>query len=143
MPPVVVDASFTFRLLLPNPHQTTARAHGDQWIRDGQTLAAPTLWLYEMTSALVKSVHFGNLTEDEGRRSLAFLHSFPLALITPDARLTAAAYNWSRRLQRANAYDAFYLALAQALGGEFWTADRRLTRAVQQPWVHCLAESVE
>jgi predicted nucleic acid-binding protein len=138
MPTVVVDASFTFRLLLPNPQQTTVRGHVDQWIRDGKILAAPTLWLYEMASALVKTVHFGDLSQDEGRRNLVRLQSFPLALIAPDARLTEAAYNWSRQMQRANAYDAFYLALAQALDSELWTADRRLANAVQQPWVHSL-----
>jgi predicted nucleic acid-binding protein len=35
------------------------------------------------------------------------------------------------------AYDAHYLALADWLGGEFWTADRRLAKAVGEalPWV--------
>jgi predicted nucleic acid-binding protein len=138
MPPLVVDASFTFRLWFTNPQQAAARALVDQWFRDDKTLAAPTLWLYEMTSAVVKTVHIGGLSADEGRRSLALLHSFPVALINPDARLTEAAYDWSLRLQRANAYDAFYLALAHALGSELWTADRLLIRAAQQPWVHCV-----
>jgi predicted nucleic acid-binding protein len=36
------------------------------------------------------------------------------------------------------AYDAHYLALAELLAGEFWTANRRLARTVQSslPWVH-------
>lgn len=35
-------------------------------------------------------------------------------------------------------YDAHYLALAELLEGEFWTADGRLARTVQSslPWVH-------
>lgn len=34
-------------------------------------------------------------------------------------------------------YDAHYLALADQLGAEFWTTDRKLVRAVQPslPWV--------
>jgi len=37
-------------------------------------------------------------------------------------------------------YDAYYLALAEQLGAEFWTADRRLSRAVQShlDWVHLI-----
>jgi predicted nucleic acid-binding protein len=36
------------------------------------------------------------------------------------------------------AYDAHYLALAELLEGEFWTADGQLARRVQPslPWVH-------
>jgi predicted nucleic acid-binding protein len=35
-------------------------------------------------------------------------------------------------------YDAHYLALADYLGGEFWTADRRLAKVVQRElgWVN-------
>jgi predicted nucleic acid-binding protein len=37
-----------------------------------------------------------------------------------------------------SAYDAHYLAVAEAFGAEFWTADRRLFQAVSGslPWVH-------
>ncbi len=43
------------------------------------------------------------------------------------------------RLNRAAAYDSFYLALAESLGCELWTADQRLHNAVDLPWVR-LAE---
>jgi hypothetical protein len=33
------------------------------------------------------------------------------------------------------AYDSFYLGLAERLGCELWTADRRLRNAVDLPWV--------
>jgi predicted nucleic acid-binding protein len=38
------------------------------------------------------------------------------------------------------AYDAYYLALAESLKADFWTADQRLTNAVAEklPWVKCL-----
>ncbi|MCC6168013.1 MAG: type II toxin-antitoxin system VapC family toxin [Caldilineaceae bacterium] len=137
MPPVVVDASLIFRLVVPNAAQPAVRSRVDGWMQSGSTPAAPTLWLYEMTSALVKAVHLGGLTEIEARRGLHLTHSFPIDLILPDARLSEAAFDWGRRLGRANAYDAYYVALAQALGCELWTADRRLANAVQQPWVRC------
>lgn len=52
--------------------------------------------------------------------------------------MSLAALVWSRRLRRGNAYDSAYLALAEALGAELWTADRRLTNAAGQPWIHYL-----
>jgi len=45
------------------------------------------------------------------------------------------AYTWTRRLNRAVAYDSFYLALAERLDCDFWTADRRLVNAASQPWI--------
>jgi predicted nucleic acid-binding protein len=136
--PLVVDASLVFRLLLPTPAQADLRGRVDAWLQDGGVLVAPTLWRYEMVSALVKAVYFATLTDEEARRALGLVDAFPVELIVPDARLSEAAYGWGRRLQRANAYDAFYLALAEALGCELWTADRRLARAAQQPWVQLL-----
>jgi len=43
---------------------------------------------------------------------------------------------------RPTAYDAHYLALAEMLGCEFWTADRRLYNAVKEelPWVKWLSD---
>ena len=43
-----------------------------------------------------------------------------------------------RQLSLPATYDAHYLALAEWLGGEFWTADGPLARTVQPvlPWVH-------
>jgi len=46
------------------------------------------------------------------------------------------AFVWTRRLKRAVAYDSFYLALAESLGCDLWTADQRLHHAVDAPWVH-------
>jgi len=64
--PLVVDASFAFRLLVPGPQQDLFRSLVAQWLRDGYELYAPTLWLYEITSALCKVVRFRELTPEEG-----------------------------------------------------------------------------
>ncbi len=41
-----------------------------------------------------------------------------------------------RTPERAAAYDSFYLAAAETLGCELWTADRRLVNdRGNQPWV--------
>jgi predicted nucleic acid-binding protein len=47
------------------------------------------------------------------------------------------AMDLAERFSLPAVYDAHYLALAERLGGEFWTADRRLVEAVQGalPWV--------
>jgi predicted nucleic acid-binding protein len=133
--PLVIDASLAYRLIVPSRDREKLRSLMDQWLHAQHPFAAPSLWLYELTSALVKSAHFGELSEDDAHRALQSMQAFPIELVMPSPVLTEAAFAWSLRLQRTNAYDAFYLALAEALGCELWTADRRLVNAVGQEWV--------
>jgi len=133
--PLVVDASFTFRLVLPGPEQDRFRSLVDGWLRDGHVLYAPTLWVYEMTSALCKIVRLGELTPEEGRHTLGLAQLLGIQLIPPDTDQVRAAFDWTLRLERAAAYDSFYLALAEVLRCALWTADRHLHNAVGQPWV--------
>ena len=44
------------------------------------------------------------------------------------------------RLNRAAAYDSFYLALAETLGSELWTTDNHLYNAAAQPWVRLVSD---
>jgi predicted nucleic acid-binding protein len=54
-----------------------------------------------------------------------------------DEQLHRRALALAERFSLPAAYDVHYLALADWLGGEFWTADRKLARAVggELPWV--------
>ncbi len=54
-----------------------------------------------------------------------------------------AAFDWATRLRQKAAYDGFYLATAEHLGAELWTADHALVHNVQQigiSWVHWMGE---
>ena len=134
--PVVVDASLVFRLLLPSPHQADVQALVTTWLAEGYELHAPSLWLYEITSALCKTVHFGQITVQEGERALALAQRLGVRNMAPCDEIVQSAFKWTRRLNRAAAYDSFYLALAERLQCEMWSADRRLYNAVDLPWVH-------
>ena len=133
---LVVDASFSIRLVLPGPQRDAYRSQTEHWRNEGYELYAPTLWVYDVTSALCKSAFFGLLTEEEAERSLAVLEELAIELVPPDTKQSRRAFAWTRRLNRAAAYDSFYLALAEGLHCELWTADRRLFTAVDLPWVH-------
>ena len=136
---LVVDASFTIKLILPNPEQSRCRELIAEWMQNGVTIYAPTLWLYEVTSALTKAVHFDILTEAEGLQALQLAQALDLQLIHPDNTLVELAYDWTQRLDRAAAYDSFYLALTESLSAEFWTADHRLASVVNAPWVRTIS----
>ena len=136
---LVLDASFAIRLILPGPQRDAYRSQAEQWLREGYRLRAPTLWVYEVTSALCKSAFFGLLTEEEAERSMTALEELPVELVPPDTEQRRRAFAWTRRLHRAAAYDGFSLALAESLGCELWTADQRLCNAVDLPWVRSIA----
>ena len=133
--PLVVDASLIFRLILPGPHQADVQSLVAGWLASGYELHAPSLWVYELTSALCKTVYFGQITEEEGEHALALAQRLGVRSVAPYDELVQSAFQWTRRLERAAAYDSFYLALAEGLQCELWTADRRLCDAVELNWV--------
>ena len=132
---LVIDANLAFRYLLPGEAHEQLRPLFHQWEAQGVTLIAPTLWAYELASIISKTVHFGHLTKAEGEALLQMAGSFTVQLVPPDGALLNRAYTWTRRLNRAAAYDSFYLALAECLNCDFWTADLRLANVASQPWI--------
>ena len=125
----VIDASVAVKTILPNPIQTYCLALVQTF--ENVQPAAPALWTYETTSAITRAVHFGEITEKEARQALEKLDSLGVQLFVADAEQNRAAFDWTLRLKRASAYDSYYLALAQTLECDFWTADKRLFNAVQ------------
>jgi predicted nucleic acid-binding protein len=132
---LVLDATCAVSLVVPGPNQPRTVALVDGWTRAGYGLYAPVLWMYEVTSAIAKAVRLGGLTVAEGERSLGQALNLGIQLVAADEEQVRAAYAWTVRLNRAAAYDSFYLALAESLGCELWTADQRLVNAVGLPWV--------
>ena len=138
---LVIDASFAFRLMMPGPHQELCQTLVTQWHREGYLLCAPALWLYEITSALCKVVHFGQITHDEGQQALTLAQKAGVQLFPPDDVQTTLAFDSTMQLNRAAAYDSFYLALAKTLRTELWTADERLVNAAGVSWIHSIHDS--
>lgn len=132
---VVVDAGIVFRALVPNPQQVILQQKIDGWRKANVRLHAPTLFLYEVTSAISKSHHFGQLTEHEAQTALKLVQHFDIELHVPDVGMVQSAFEWTLRLKRASAYDSFYLALARSLSCALWTLDQRLKNAVDENWI--------
>lgn len=135
---VVVDANLIVHGLLPGEFQQTAQAQLTKWRASRVQLHAPTLWRYEVTSALSKSVHFDQITDAEAQVLLQLVENFSVALHPPTAALSRSAYDWTRKLQRAGAYDSFYIALAESMRCQLWTLDQRLVNAAGLAWVKLL-----
>lgn len=137
----VIDASIALKAILPNPLQGHCRALVQTFAEVRP--AAPSLWAYETTSAISKAVHFEQITESEGRRALEQVDALGVQLFIPDFEQNRSALDWTLELRRGSAYDSFYLALAQALDCNFWTADKKLFNALkdtQLNWLHWIEE---
>lgn len=134
----VLDASVTIPLFIPEPRSKQVLALVIRLQEEGHILLAPTLWIYEVTSTFQKLQHFNHITKPEVELALETVASFQIELIQPNLPLMQRAISWSQRLRRANAYDSFYLALAEEHGCDLWTADRRLANAVGESWVRLL-----
>jgi predicted nucleic acid-binding protein len=126
---LVLDASVAIKAILPNPLQAHCQALVKTFA-DTQPVA-PALWAYETTSVISKTIHFGQITEAEGRLALEQLDALGVQLFIPDFEQNQAAFDWTLRLKRASAYDSYYLALAQSLECPLWTADNRLFNALK------------
>ena len=136
---LVVDASFSIRLVAPHSQRDYFRALSQQWLAKDFEFCAPSLWIYEVTSALTKLVRFGELSEGQGREILQLLRKSEIQLFEMDEILVEKSFAWTMQLNRTAAYDCFYLALAESLDCELWTADQRLVNAANQPWVKLAA----
>jgi predicted nucleic acid-binding protein len=137
---LTIDASLAFGLIIPNPSQNHYEKLVTGWKKQGMRLVAPTLWAYEMTSVFTKMAHFNHLSSTHSRAGLTLAFQIGIELIPPEESLAKRAFAWTERLGRIAAYDSFYLALAERLDCEFWTADRRLSNAVDEDWVRLAGE---
>jgi predicted nucleic acid-binding protein len=138
---LVLDASVAIKAILPNPLQGHCQALVKTFA-EVQPIS-PALWAHETTSAIAKTVHFGQITEAEGRQALEQLATLGVQLFTPNLEQNQAAFDWTIRLKRAAAYDCYYLVLAQNLNCDFWTADSRLFNALKDErlkWLHWIEE---
>ena len=132
---LTIDSGIAYRLIAPHPKRPKYTTLVTGWQRSGFQLCAPVLWAYEVASIFTKMVHFGELSELDGREGLQLAYELGVQLFPPDESQSIKAFEWTRRLRRVAAYDSFYLALAESIGCEFWTIDKRLVNAAGQSWV--------
>lgn len=125
---VVVDASVSLKWALDDEDAVAeAIALRDAAIAGQFEMVAPSLWIYEVTNGLIVAVRRRRLaSEAEGMQALNHLLGLGVRLADPEA---TAVYDYALRYGIA-AYDAAYLALAEALEAPLWTGDRPFYEAV-------------
>ena len=137
---VVVDASLAIKWLVREEDSADAHALLAAWDDEEQQLAAPHLFRFEVTNALHRRVARGELVVHEAA-ALAEDH-FPEFDFASPPPVHRRALELASELGQGAAYDSHYLALAEALDCEYWTADERFWRAASTTFdaVHGLGE---
>jgi predicted nucleic acid-binding protein len=122
---IVVDASAALEMLLRTPAAAAVEA---RLLGSGETLHAPHLLDIEVAQVLRRYVAAGDIDPARGLDALADLADLPLrryphGFLLP--RVCALRDNLT-------AYDAVYVALAEALDASLLTRDRRLAAAADR-----------
>lgn len=136
-----IDASVVLKLVVAEDDSAQAHALWRRLAASGCEPVAPALLLFECVSVLRKLVARETLRASAARVAINRLLALPIAFPAPDG-LVDCTWQFAAHFRQPQAYDAFYLALADLLRVPFWTADRRLFTAVHRElrWVHLLLE---
>jgi predicted nucleic acid-binding protein len=119
---IVVDASVLLELLL---NTSAGSLVARRLFTDNETLHAPHLLDLEIAQVLRRYARTGDLNPTRGLQALEDLADLPLARYPHDLLLPRI---WQLR-HNVTAYDAAYIALAEALGAPLLTRDAALASA--------------
>jgi predicted nucleic acid-binding protein len=130
-------------ILLRDPHWEVALRLLNDWTVSDEEVIAPPLLYAEITSIVRERMLRGDLTIDEAKALVTVADRTPMAVFMDGTRLQHRALELATRFNHPKAYDAQYLAVADLLGCDLWTADRRLYRNVHRdlPWVRYVEEA--
>ncbi len=139
---LVIDANVAVRSILSETD--SLKAFWEKVDQENLTPCAPRLWMSETTSAIRFLLSQKELTPDDAEDALRTIHGLRVEIINEDEELSLRALELAGKLGQSKAYDAFYLALAEKLVAEFWTADERLynrcRKDLKLSWVHWIGE---
>ena len=127
---VVIDASLAVKAVVEEKYTVETRALVRSWQLDGFQLVAPDFMASEFATALRKKIAEGILTNEGAKQLLTGLYQSSVDF-RPSRPLHNRAIDLSVELNQRLAYDSHYLALAESLDCDFWTADQPCYRAAQ------------
>ncbi len=136
---VVADSSIFLASILQEKLTAKAVSLIKFWATNNVTLAAPSLFQYEIIAVLRKNVYLGRISQQEAIKGRDILLLQPIQFVLDDD-LLRRAFDLSTRFNRSTAYDSQYLAVAERLGCDFWTVDEKLYNSVANDltWVKWL-----
>lgn len=136
---VCVDASVILRYVL-QPENESIQSLWQSWVTDEVSLVAPSLLFYEVTNALYQQQRNKVLSAEAIWETLELSLDLPITLVN-EKNLHLKAREIAMRFNLPATYDAHYLALAEWMEVDLWTADMRLVNALKSfkvKWVKAI-----
>ncbi|GIV64813.1 type II toxin-antitoxin system VapC family toxin [Bellilinea sp.] len=143
---VVIDANLTLALFLSLPYTEQAYRLMDHLRERQSVLSAPLLWEYECLKGFHRAVRLGVLRPQDAVEYMYDLLALEIERVAPTVEIHQAALRWAERLGQSKAYDAQYVALAEQLKAELWSADQRLIQSLKEQgisWAHWIGEEFQ
>ena len=133
---VVIDASLAVKWIIPEPYTEQAFRLSERWVSEQIQLIAPCLILAEVTNAIFKRVNRRELDLLTAREALRTLLAFHIEIREQEG-LPERALELAQNFRMSASYGAHYLALAESVGCDLWTGDRKLYERTksQLSWV--------
>jgi len=126
---ICVDANLIIRLVVV-PEDRAVQECWKRWDATRTALVAPSLLYYEVTNGFHRYRKQGILSPRAHKSALETAFGLDINLIG-DTDLHRRAAQIAQTFNLPATYDAHYLALAERLGVELWTADAHLVNALQ------------
>lgn len=141
MSPVVVDMSLAVKWVLVEERSREARLLLGEWERQGVGLIVPSWFACEVANVLYQRVRRDVISLPDAKRGLRDILT-TVTIEDIDATVAFRALEFADRFRQPASYDAHYLALAERLGLEFWTADEKFWNSTRRagPWVRWIGE---
>lgn len=143
LPAVVVDANLGAGAVLSIRGLEKVPALFVRWGGEKRDLYAPDWWWAEVASVISQHVFQKLISLERAHRVMDDLKLLAVNIVSIDHEMLHNALNWSCKIGQSKVYDSIYLALAEQLNAELWTADKRLVNAARTlniSWVKWLED---
>jgi predicted nucleic acid-binding protein len=141
---IVVDTSLVTKWVLPEERSELALALLAALTARSEQIVAPALLPIEFTNVVFQRARRRMWSYEEAAEALDRLFELDLEVHSPSEAerrsLHRRAFALARDYALPATYDAHFVALAEALGCELWTADERLARRLgdRVPYIRLL-----
>jgi predicted nucleic acid-binding protein len=139
----VVDANLGAGAVLSIRGLESAPALFNSWESEQRSLFVPEWWWAEVASVISQHVFQKLISLEDAHLTLDKVKLLEVTTMPTSYELLHDALTWANTIRQSKVYDSIYLALAENLNAEFWTADQRLAnsaRALNIDWVKWLGD---
>lgn len=131
-----VDANLWVSFLTHERRSEEVRNIFSLWFESCEFFIAPSLLIFEITSALHKKIAKNLINQKQAFHILSDLYEHPLLLFQSE-KFIDMTLEYARKMQMAMPYDASYVALAAWKEVPFYTADQQLYKKAKKVYSNC------